>query len=173
MRTLFVTDPPPPVEDWLERRRALGQDRFDEVWEGEYHVAPAPKRAHGIVDDELAWILRPLAVGAGLVGASGCNIGGPMDLRVPDRAYFRDRADLTWNLTAAIVVEILSPDDEARRKLDFYFGAGVEEVLIVEPDERAVEWLVRGDDAFEPADGSTLLGISADDLRAAIDWPQS
>jgi Uma2 family endonuclease len=171
MRTLFVTDPPPPVEDWLARRRALGQDRFDEVWEGEYHVAPAPSGRHGQADDEIGGVLRPLAKRAGLRGATTCNIGGPGDFRVPDRAYFATGGLDVWNPTAAIVAEILSPGDESRLKFGFYFRAGIEEVLIVDPDARTVEWFVRGPDAFLPADRSTLLGITAIELAAAIDWP--
>ena len=66
MRTLFVTDPPPVVEDWLAQRRALGQDRFDEVWEGEYHVAPYAHGRHGIVQHQLALVLGPFADRAGL-----------------------------------------------------------------------------------------------------------
>src|SRR4051794_826348 len=38
MRTVLVGSPPAEVEAWLERRRQLGLDRFDEVWEGESHV---------------------------------------------------------------------------------------------------------------------------------------
>jgi Uma2 family endonuclease len=170
MRTLFV-DPPQVVEDWLAQRRALGQDRFDEVWEGEYHVAPAPGRRHARLDDLLGRALGPLADDAGLMGATACNIGSPADYRIPDRAYFRGGPDETWNPTAALVVEILSPRDESRRKLDFYFRAGVEEVLIVDPDERIVEWLARGRDGFEPADGGDLLGITSTDLADRIDWP--
>jgi len=171
MRTLFV-DPPPVVEDWLAQRRSLGQDRFDEVWEGEYHVAPAPGRRHGRIDDQLGWILRPFAGVAGLLGATTCNIGTPADYRIPDRAYFRGGDDETWNPTAAIVVEILSPGDESRAKLPFYHRAGVEEVLIVDPDGRTVEWLARGPEAFEPVDDSALLGITGHALAERIDWPE-
>ncbi|MBX3031056.1 MAG: Uma2 family endonuclease [Chloroflexi bacterium] len=171
MRTTFVMDPPPIVEDWLAQRRALGQDRYDEVWEGEYRVAPMPKGRHGRVEVELVRILMPRAARAGLVGSGGCNIGAPGDYRGPDQAYFRDWQDLTYYPTAAIVVEILSPDDESRHKLGFYFRAGVEEVLLVDPDSHTVEWLMRGRDGLEPADGSAILGISSVDLAAAIDWP--
>ena len=171
MRTLFVTDPPPMVEDWLARRRALGQDRFDEVWEGEYHVAPGPGIGHAIVDDALGWVLRPLARRAGLTGATTCNIGTPTDFRVPDRAYFRDPEDLIWNPTAAIVVEVVSPGDESRQKLGFYHRVGVEEVLIVDPDARIAEWFVRAIDAFRPAGGSALLSITSAELVASIEWP--
>jgi Uma2 family endonuclease len=171
MRTTFVMDPPPVVEDWLAQRRALGQDRFDEVWEGEYHVAPAPGRRHGRIDDRLGRILGPLADEAGLMGATTCNIGSPTDYRIPDRAYFRGGSDQVWNPTAAIVVEIVSPGDESRNKLGFYFRAGVTELLIVDPDARAVEWYERGPDAFRPADRSGLLGITSTELATAIDWP--
>jgi len=170
MRTTFVMDPPPIVEDWLAQRRALGQDRFDEVWEGEYHVAPAPSTRHGRIDRQLARILGPLVARAGLVDSGPCNIGGPGDYRVPDMAVFRDPEDIVWNPTAPIVVEIISPGDESRHKLDFYFRAGVEEVLIVDPDARTVEWFGRGVDAFEPADGSALLGITSSELAERIDW---
>jgi Uma2 family endonuclease len=171
MRTLFVTDPPEIVDAWLARRRALGQDRFDEVREGEYHVAPAPSGRHAKVDDRLGRVLGPLADRAGLDGATACNIGQDHDYRVPDRAYFRDGGDDVWNPTAALVVEILSPGDESRAKLGFYFRAGVEEVLIVDPDQRNAEWFVRGTDAFLPANGSAILDITSTELVAAIDWP--
>jgi Uma2 family endonuclease len=73
----------------------------------------------------------------------------------------------------AIVVEVLSPGDESRRKLGFYHRRGVEEVLIVDPDARTVEWFVRGSDAFVAADGSQILGISGTELAEALDWPAS
>ncbi len=37
MRTVIVGKRPPELEDLIERRHALGQDPFDEVWRGEYH----------------------------------------------------------------------------------------------------------------------------------------
>jgi Uma2 family endonuclease len=171
MRTLFVTDPPPVVEDWLAQRRALGQDLFDEVWEGEYHVAAAPSDRHADLQVQLIVILRPLAQRTGLLTRGPSNIGGPTDFRVPDLAFLGGVPEPVWQPGAAIVVEILSPGDESRRKLDFYFRAGVEEVLIVDPDVRAVEWFERGPDAFRPALGSGLLGITSTELTAAIEWP--
>jgi Uma2 family endonuclease len=171
MRTLFVTDPPPAVEDWLARRRALGQDLYDEVWEGEYHVAPAPSGGHADLQVQLAVALRPMGARVGLVVRGPTNVGDPADFRVPDLALSRDDADKVWYPTAAIVVEIVSPGDESRRKLDFYLRARVEEVLIVDPTTRAVEWFARGSEAFQPADGSAVLGITSQELAAAIDWP--
>jgi len=41
MRTTFVARPL-VTEELIARRKALGQDLYDEVWEGVYHVAAAP-----------------------------------------------------------------------------------------------------------------------------------
>jgi Uma2 family endonuclease len=161
MRTVLLGKRPPEVEDL-----------YDEVWGGEYHMAPAPHGRHGQVDFELAAILRPLARRAGLRGSGPANIGTPDDYRVPDQSFFADQTPQTFNPTAEIVIEIVSPDDESRNKFDFYFRAGVKEVAIVDPNTRKVEWYTRGDSGFWPADGSPLLGISAAELTRKIDWPR-
>jgi Uma2 family endonuclease len=171
MRTLFVSDPPPAVEDWLMERRALGQDLYDEVWEGEYHVAPGPGGGHADIQIQLAVTLVPLATRAGLIVRGPTNIGGPSDFRVPDLSFSQERADLVWYPSAAIVVEIVSPGDESRRKFDFYHRMRVDEVLIVDPASRTVEWFERGPDTFRPADGSTLLDVTSAELAASIAWP--
>jgi Uma2 family endonuclease len=172
MRTVLVGRRPLEVEALIERRRALGQDLFDEVWDGDYHMAPAPHGRHGSVEDELAAILRPLAKQAGLRGSGPANIGTPSDYRVPDRSYFAaDTPTHTFNPTAEIVVEVVSPNDESRMKYDFYFRVGVHEVLIVDPELRTVEWFTRGPDAFGPSVGSKILAITAEELHEQIDWP--
>jgi Uma2 family endonuclease len=172
MRTVLVGPPPVELERWLDERRARGQDRFDEVWEGEYHVAPSPHLRHGLVHAQLFELLRPAARRAGLRASGSCNIGGPDDYRVPDQAYFhRDVKPAVWNPTAVIVVEIVSPGDESRDKFGFYHHAGVEEVLIVDPQIRTVEWFDRSRKEFEPAEGSRNLGLSSEELEAMIDWP--
>jgi hypothetical protein len=40
--TLVMDPPPAEFEALIERRRRLGLDRRDEMWEGVYHLAPAP-----------------------------------------------------------------------------------------------------------------------------------
>ncbi|MFN8518153.1 MAG: Uma2 family endonuclease [Chloroflexota bacterium] len=173
MRTTFVMDPPPIVEDWLAQRHAQGQDLYDEVWEGEYHVAAAPTNRHAQVQTRLVRLLGPRADSAGLLEVGPCNIGRPTDFRVPDLAFLRREEHPVWNPTAAIVVEVVSPGDESRRKFAFYHLRGVEEVLIVDPDARTVEWFVRASDAFVAADGSQILALSGAELADALDWPAS
>lgn len=171
MRTVLVGSPPAEVEAWLERRRQLGLDRFDEVWEGEYHVVPGPHGRHGRVDHELVRLLGPRADEAGLYGSGPLNIGNPDDYRVPDQAYLRTPDVELYQPSTALVVEIVSPGDETRRKLDFYHRAGVEELLIVDPEAHTVEWFARAADRFVPTDHSQILGLSAAELAAAITWP--
>jgi Uma2 family endonuclease len=43
--------------------------------------------------------------------------------------------------TAALVLEVVSPGDETWEKLGFYAAHGVEELLIVDPQEKAVSWI--------------------------------
>lgn len=159
------------MEALIARRRALGQDLFDEVWDGDYHMAPAPSGRHGAVDDEVAGILRPLAKRAGLQGRGPANVGTPNNYRVPDHSYYADRSSRVFYPSAEIVIEIVSPNDESRLKFDFYFEVGVKEVAIIDPNARTVEWYARGDTGFRQVEGSDLLGISADDLTKQIDWP--
>ena len=173
--------PPPEVEQLLERRRALGQDLFDEVWEGVYHVAPAPTFGHGDVEEQLSGLLREAARRAGLRGTGPVNIGRPGDFRVPDRSYHRSRGG-TWNPTAAVVVEVVSPGDESYEKLDFYARHDVDEVWVADPLLRVVRiWQLRGA-SRRPGPGtpagdyaetgrSDLLGTDARRVAGQLDWP--
>jgi hypothetical protein len=93
MTAILLRDPPEVLQDWLERRRALGQDGHDEMWDGVYHVAPMAHGRQGRVQ------------------------------------------------------------------------------LLVDPQERSVEWFVRGPDGFVASDASALLGVSAREVRDGLDWP--
>jgi Uma2 family endonuclease len=171
MQPVTFAAPPAEIGAWLERRRALGQDRFDEVWEGEYHVAPMAHSHHGAVADEVAAALRPRARRAGLTNSGPVNLGVADDYRVPDHVVLHERHGAVYVTTAAIVVEVVSPGDESRSKLNFYFARGVAEVLIVDPHTQAVEWYRRGTDGFERRDASALLGVTEAELHAEVDWP--
>ncbi|MBA3420169.1 MAG: Uma2 family endonuclease [Geodermatophilaceae bacterium] len=170
-RTVLLGEPPNVLAEWLERRRALGQDRFDEVWEGDYHVSPEARASHGDVQDQVSGRLRPLARQRRLWPSGPVNIGTPDNFRVPDLVLLRQRSDAVFLSTAAIVVEVVSPGDESYRKFAFYFAQGVEEVLMVDPVKRSVQWHARGVAAFERAAASAVLELSGQALGAGIDWP--
>ncbi len=82
MKTVVLGPPPPEIEAFLARRRALGQDTSDEVWEGDYHAVPAPHPWHAYIDRTLGELLAPRARAAGLVGTSQFNLGEKDDFRV-------------------------------------------------------------------------------------------
>jgi hypothetical protein len=69
VKTVVLGPRPAEVDELIRRRRRLGVDTFDEVWEGSYHVAPPAPPAHGYIDNELAALLAPVARSVGLVGA--------------------------------------------------------------------------------------------------------
>ena len=173
MRTV-VLGQPTELTQWLERRRALGQDRFDEMWEGEYHVAPAPRYAHGQVAAQLILLLTPVAKAAGLVGTTEFNLGAsPDSYRVPDAGFHRSPppADTIYIPTAAIVVEVLSPDDETYAKFDFYADHDVEEIVVADPARRLVQFWRLAAQSYSETTWSRLLEIRASDLTDQIDWP--
>ena len=169
MRTVVLGDRPVELEELIARRRALGQDGFDEVWEGEYHVAPHAHSRHGLIDRRLAFLLEPFAQRAGLMGSGAFNLGTPDNYRVPDGAFHRVQPDGVYVDSAPVVVEIVSPDDETFAKFGFYAGHGVLEVLVALPEEREVR-------CYDPSTGEQLpvsgvLGVDLLELTAALDWP--
>lgn len=172
-----VHDPQPvEFERLLERRRALGQDLLDEVWEGVYHMNPAPAARHAEVAQQLAVLLDAPARAAGLVPMMSIfNLGAPEDYRVPDGGLHRARpgAEDVYLATAALVVEVVSPNDKTWEKLDFYAAHGVDEVLIVDPQERRVHWLgLQPDGKYRPVEPSALIALAAAELANRIDWPE-
>ncbi len=107
----------PVIEEWLERRRALGQDKRDEVWEGVYHVAPPVLAQSGVVAGQLATQLYEPARAAGLVPTLSFNLGSSDDLRVPDLGCHRPPVDYQLYMpTAALVVEVPYPEAETFRE---------------------------------------------------------
>ena len=169
----LIRDPQPvEFDELLKRRRTLGQDVLDEVWEGVYHVNPAPTGSHARVVQQLAVLLDGPARSAGLVPMlSIFNLGEPDNYRVPDGGLLRDSSDRIYYPTAALVVEVVSPDDQSWEKAGFYAAHKVEELLIVEPAARVVHWLGLADDEYQPLESSRLIDLDASQLAEMIDWP--
>lgn len=168
---MLVGPRPREVEALIEHRRRHGLDLFDELWEGTLHMVPAPHSSHGMVAADLAAELRVPARRRGLRETGPFNVGEPDNYRVPDGGYHRSTPGSVWVSTAALVFEVLSPDDETFAKFGFYFDHGVEELIVADPAGRSVQWFIRGADGFEPAERSALLGLIAAEVAAAIDWP--
>ena len=172
MRTLVLDAPTAGLETLLEGRRRSGLDRFDEVWEGVYHMVPGPSGAHSLVEWQLAHLLRPLAERAGLHAGGQFNLGASEeDFRVPDGGLHRMPPSGVWQPTAALVVEIVSPGDETWEKLPFYAAYHVDEVLIVDPRKHSVSWLELEDGEYHQIERSGLIDLTAQALAEQMDWP--
>ena len=141
----------PLVEERIKaEREASGADRYDEVWEGVYMMAPLADDEHQDVQTGLAaaihWtVQRP---GLGKVRA-GVNVsdreeGWVKNYRIPDVAVFLAGSSARncrthWVGGPDFAVEIVSPGDRSREKLDFYSGVGVRELLVVDRDPWELE----------------------------------
>jgi Uma2 family endonuclease len=92
----------------------------------------------------LGRLLGPHADAAQLEVTGGIAIGADKDdYRVPDLTLLRPGSQPQWNHTAALVVEIVCPEDKSGDKLPFYAAHQVDEVVIVDPAKRSVDWLSR------------------------------
>lgn len=160
----------------LDERRARGADRWDEMWEGELHMVPPPSGEHQRLGSELFLILGPLAKARGLVpfyDATGLfRPGVDDDWRAPDSAFSRPEIVSRRGIegAASLVVEILSPDDETYRKLDWYASVGVGEVLVVDPETRRVELFANRDGRMVPVEPVVVecLGVRAETVDAKL-----
>jgi Uma2 family endonuclease len=171
VRTIVVGERPRVLTEFLARRHALGQDVFDEVWDGEYHVAPGPSAEHGRVDYELSALLRPRARAAGLVGTGPFNLGHSDDYRVPDGGLHRGHPRGVFLSTAAVVVEVVSPGDETYMKFGFYSAHQVDELLVADPQNRTARIWQLIDGKYAETGRSDLLDVTAAELTLEIDWP--
>ena len=159
MRAVMLEVP----EALLEQRRRTGIDRWDEVWQGVLHMVPPPSYPHQRFGTRLVAALVPIASGLGL---ESCYETGhyraDSDYRQPDLLFARPEHFTHRGLEgpAELVVEILSPGDESRDKVDFYASMSVREVLLVDPITREFELLgLAADGSYEP--------VAVDDAGAA------
>ena len=170
-----------PPAWFVDRRREMGGDRWDEVWEGVLHMVPPPTFSHQHLNTKLAVVLTPIAEARGWMVS--CETGlfdperGETDYRQPDLVVVDPIHTSERGLEgrAEVVIEILSPNDESRAKLGFYAKHAVQEVWLVEPNTRTIEiFTLRGAAYFGVAserDGSvrsTILGLQC----ATVEGPK-
>jgi hypothetical protein len=140
----------PVVPDhFLEHRRKIGADVWDEMWNGVLHMPPAPTVRHqGFEGQVEAWLRWNWASPLGNRVYHGINVasigGWPDDYRIPDLVLmlpdcFHIDRDTHLEGAPTVAVEIHSPGDEAYEKLDFYAELGVPEVWIIHRDTRHVD----------------------------------
>jgi Uma2 family endonuclease len=121
-----------------------GDDRYNEVWEGEYVVPPLANNQHQKLGLQYAITIHSalgpppdFQIFAG-TNVSDREFGWMENYRCPDVAVFlagnpaRD-CGTHWCGGPDFLIEILSPGDRARLKLPFYAAVNVREVLILDP----------------------------------------
>ncbi len=144
VRAVLVDAP----EALLEERRRLGLDVFDEMWEGVLHMVPPAGGPHQRLGTCLARAFGPAADRRGLLLSNETGLfAAADDYRVPDLSVYRPEhaSDRGVDGTAAMVIELRSPNDESYAKLDWYAARGVTEALVIDPPTRAVErYALRG-----------------------------
>lgn len=126
-----------------ESRHASGLDRYDEVWEGVYMMAPLANNEHQILAFRLAVICQEATgwddenqVFAG-INLSDRDEGWTENYLVPDVAVFlkgtkaQDR-ETHWLGGPDFAIEIVSLDDRSRDKLPFYAKVATRELVLLD-----------------------------------------
>jgi len=167
---MLVLDPREIRRLKAERKRT-GGDRFDEVWDGVYVMAPLANNEHQFLAMELSLAIRQVVrvPEDGLV-FPGCNVSDretdwSKNYRCPDVAVFlkgnpAKDCDTHWFGGPDFAVEVVSPNDRSRDKLDFYAKVGVRELLILDRKPWRLE-------LYRLADGSLDLAGAASLKKAA------
>ncbi len=156
---------PNVVEQLVSRRRALGQDLRDEVWDGVWHMVPSPNKDHQLVVMLLAPVLHEVVHGGGLGQVlMQFNVADPVkgfqDFRIPDISVVTNGSTaVVMNTYIAegpdLVIEVRSPGDETDEKIPWYALQGVRELLVIERDTLAPRLYRR--------DGERLIEVPATD----------
>lgn len=156
------------VEDEIRaKRKASGGDRYDEVWEGTYVMAPLANLEHQDLVMRLSAIFYELYGRTGqAVVFPGANVsdrekGWEQNYRCPDVvvAFHGGRArhcGTHWCDGPDFLAEIVSRDDKSRDKFEFYAKIGVRELLIVDRDPWALELYQLQGSELKLAGSSTL-----------------
>jgi Uma2 family endonuclease len=133
-----------------EERAAAGSDRWDEVWEGTYMMAPLPNIEHQQIANRLAAVcLEVVGWNSGAIVLAGTNVsdrvtGWEHNYRCPDVAiYFpgnpAKNCSTHWCGGPDFAIEITSDDDRTRDKLPFYGKVSTRELLVIDRDPWQLE----------------------------------
>jgi Uma2 family endonuclease len=136
--------------NWLQERRRTGADRWDEIWNGVWHMPPMPNRAHQELEGALeTWLRLFWARPRGNRVYHQINLAVPggwpdKDYRIPDLVLLTpDRFSIDHNEyfegAPTVVVEIRSPGDETYEKFEFYERLQLPEIWVIDRDNRTPE----------------------------------
>ncbi len=169
----FMIIDPAQVQSLKVEREASGLDRRDEVWDGIYVMSPAANLEHQFFGQELWYVFRQLLpyIGGGIaynvLNVSDRVEGWLENFREPDvGVYLATNPAIHCGTHMCggpdFAVEILSDNDLARKKLDFYAKVNTRELLILDRDPWSLE-------LYRLIDGKLqLVGISTPDKPESL-----
>jgi len=142
--TLLIRDPVLEYE-LIEKRKAIGADRYDEVWDGVYVMSPLANNEHQDFVTELAAVFRIAVDWKGLGKTlAGANVsdrrdGWKQNYRVPDVLVFLSDCQAIdcgthWFGGPDLAIEVVSEGDQSLEKLDFYAKVNTGMVLVIDPN---------------------------------------
>jgi Uma2 family endonuclease len=183
VRAVFVEVP----QELLDHRRATGIDRYDEMWEGVLHMAPAPRINHQAIVAALIMAFGHATRGQPLLVVDGINICDPADVtgnyRVPDvcvldRGFASVGDDFGRSEGIVLVVEVRLPRDETYDKLEFYAARNIAELVVIDVAMTRTEVYVLDCGVYTPTEAvdgwsMTSLGVAVridTDGQVAIRW---
>jgi Uma2 family endonuclease len=140
------------AEQLRQQRAESGLDRWDEVWEGTYMMAPLPNAEHQQIALRLGAIFEEcIGWNDEAVVLAGTNVSDrhkdwEKNYRCPDVVVYLPETHATnyrthWLGGPDFAVEIASDDDLTRDKIPFYSKVGTRELLIVDRDPWSLELL--------------------------------
>ena len=138
---------PVAIPEILRFRERTGADRFDEMWEGVLHIPPSPSFHHqSHASHILNFFVEVWCTRAGGAAVMQVNVSThdrwDQDYRIPDVSVMlpeRVPQGEVMFVRPNVVFEVRSPGDETYDKLTFYAAVGVEAVVVVERDTKAVQ----------------------------------
>lgn len=191
----LVSLEPSELKRLIRQRRRCDGDRYDEVWDGVYVMAPLADNEHQSLGFDLAVAFKEaLELFHGVKVFHGCNVSDQPErwkrnYRCPDVAGFlpgnpaEDRKTY-WYGGPDFAVEVISRFDKTRKKFGFYKSVGVRELLLVDRHPWALElyrieaeagdWALVGRAVLETtgeAIPSNVLGLTFQ-LIPGVDRPQ-
>jgi Uma2 family endonuclease len=148
--TGFLVTNPVLARKLKARREKSPSAPHDEVWEGVYVVSPIRDVEHQRLLGELLLVFSELiARGNGEFFVPGINLSDRLEdwkanYRIPDLVLYLPENPAIFNKAFVcggpdFAVEILSDNDLARQKLDFYAKVNTRELLLLDRDPWALE----------------------------------
>ena len=155
----------------LRRRKRWGADHHDEVWNEVYLMSPDPNDEHQRIVTDFSYILKCVLTPDGNADVrSGANVTDRetdwrKNYRVPDvLVRFHDGLsqirDTHWFGGPDFLIEVVSRGDRSRKKLEFYAGISVREMMVIDRYPWAVELYRLDDGELKSVGRSTLADPS-------------